>query len=286
MISKSVDFERFLEVNYPDAYRKVASEDVKEDVYYAIFSEYEVRYKKWLSIPQWIKDIYRDALPPDLMNGNVTVKDFVANLEYVYFSDPSPDYTKVSSGNFQMVVYSEERRRAEYQEKVSLGYSSEHAKILVENKHTRACLCNLCRPLTDGERKIWRESRKKDRHAIMESFKKDQPHKMVYHSIRQYDACIRKMREETSAKKKMELFLKAMKHKYEIMKYLPRVENKELKRGLMRMYIVAKKELGFKRMKEEQKKIAKYVVAKAPKKGVNPKAIDDVMGQLKDGNER
>ena len=93
------------------------------------------------------------------------------------------------------------------------------------------------------------------------------------------------MRKEKSAKKKMEYFIRAAKHKYEILKYLPRIENKILKRGLMRMYIVAKKELGFKRMKEERKKIAKYVAAKPPKSRVNTKGMADVLGQIGMTNE-
>ena len=285
MISKSVDFERFLEVCYPDAYLRISSENVKDDVYSAIFSEYEIRFKKWQAVPQWIKDFYKDVLPSDVMNGNITIDDFIENVEYVCLISPDRDFSKIRANNFRDVVYIEESQRDEYQEKVELGYSSEHARKLIENKHTRDCLCHLCRPLTTEERKIWRKSRKNDRHIILESYKKDQPHKMVYHSIRQYDMCIRKMREEKSAKKKIEYLLKATKHKYEIMKYLPKVENKKLKRVLMRMYIVAKKELGFKKMREEQRKIAKYVVVRPPKKKVNKKAMAEMLNQVSASNE-
>ncbi len=285
MIGKSIDFERFCEVNYPDAYRKITSENVKEDVYYTIFSDYEVRFKKWQSIPQWIKDFYRDAIPYEVLNGNITVDDFIETLEYVYLRSPDRDITKLNANNFYNIAYLEEGRKEAYEEKVELGYSSEHARKLIENKHTRDCLCHLCRPLTTEERKIWRKSRKSDRHIILESYKKDQPHKMVYHSIRQYDMCIRKMREEKSAKKKIEYLLKATKHKYEIMKYLPKVENKELKRGLMRMYIVAKKELGAKRMNVERRKISKYVAARPPKKKVNKKAMAEMLNQVGASNE-
>jgi hypothetical protein len=66
---------------------------------------------------------------------------------------------------------------------------------------------------------------------------------------------------------------------------LPRVENKELKRGLMRMYVVAKKELGFKKMREEQRKIAKYVVVKPPKKKVNKKAMAEMLNQVGVSND-
>lgn len=282
MISKSADFEHFMEVHFPDAYRRLTSEDVKEDVYVAIFSEYEARFKKWQSVPQWIKDFYRDVLPPEVLNGNITVDDFVENLEYVYLRSPDNDIASIRSNNFRNVLYVENMKKEEYEDKISKGYSTKHAIQLVENKHVRDCLCAAChnRKMTEEERKIWHDSRKRDIHIIEESFRKDQPEKMAYHSIKQYDINMRKMRKEKLAKKKVEYFLKAMKCKYEIFKHLSCVKDKKLRRGLMRMYIVSRDNLGYKRMSEERKKIAKYVVAKPPKKRVNKKAMADVMAQL------
>lgn len=282
MISKSDDFERFLEAHYPDAYLRITSDNVKEDVYRTIFSEYESRFNKWKNVPQWIRDLYRDTLPVEILNGNIPVDDFVENIKCTYSPISSIELAGFDRNDYNNLLYVENR---DFDDKTARGYSAEHVRKLLENKHIRDCMCKLCRPLTAEERKIWRESRKRDRHIITESFKKDQPHKMVYHSIKQYDACIRQMRKEKSAKKKMEYFIRAAKHKYEILKYLPRIENKILKRGLMRMYIVAKKELGFKRMKEERKKIAKYVAAKPPKSRVNTKGMADVLGQIGMTNE-
>ncbi len=280
MISRSVEFERFLEANYPSAYLKISSKDVKDDVYFTIYSEFEARFRKWQSIPEWIKDFYKDTLPAEILSGNITVDDFIENLEYVYFRSPDGDLTKIRSNNYRNVVYIEEKLRDVYNEKVALGYSRFHAKKLAENAHIRSCMCALCRPLTKEERACWRATRKSDRHIVKQHFKTVAPEKMVFHSIKKYDMYVRKMQEEQDAKKKIEYFINAAKCKYEIFKYLPKVKNENVKRGLLRMFIIAKKQLGYRRMAEARGRIAKYVVAKKPKKKINNKAMADVLSQV------
>ena len=96
----------------------------------------------------------------------------------------------------------------------------------------------------------------------------------------EYDMYVRKMQEEKDAKKKVEYFINAAKCKYEIFKYLPKVKNENVKRGLLRMFIIAKKQLGYRKMVEARGRIAKYVVAKKPKKKINNKAMADVLSQM------
>lgn len=280
MISKYSDFERFLEANYPSAYLKISSEDVKEDVYFSIFSRYEARFRKWQKIPGWIKDFYRDAIPVDILNGNITVDDFVENLEYIFFRSPDRDVSKIRLNNYRNVVYVEEKIIERYKDKIALGYCPAHARKLAENSYIRHCMCALCRPLTDDERKIWRKTRKSDIHIVKEHFKKNEPEKMVFHSIKKYDIYMRKMLEERNTKKKLEYLLEAAKYKYEIFKYLPRVNNVKVKKGLLRMYVVAKKQLGHKRMAEARKRIAEYVTIRRPVKKINEKVWADAMTQM------
>ena len=55
MASKSSDFNRFLEANYPDDWLRFSKPDVKDDVVFAIVSRYEKKYEIWKRIPEWIK---------------------------------------------------------------------------------------------------------------------------------------------------------------------------------------------------------------------------------------
>ena len=284
MISKSVEFERFLEANYPSAYLKISSGEVKDDVYFAVYSEFEARFRKWQRIPSWIKDFYRDTLPPEILNGNITVDDFIENLEYVCFRSPDRDLTQIRSNNYRNVVYVEEKLSDVYKAKIALGYSHSHARKLAENAHVRKCMCALCRPLNNEERKIWRATRKSDRHIVKEHFKTVEPEKMVFHCIKKYDIYTRKMQEECNAKKKIEYFIMASKYKYDIFKYLQKVQNRKIRKGLMRMFIVAKKQLGYRRMAEARQGIAKYVVAQKPKKKINSKVMGDVLSQIREAS--
>ena len=62
MASKSSDFNRFLEANYPDDWLRFSQPDVKDDVVFSIISRYEKKYEIWKRIPEWIKSFYADIL--------------------------------------------------------------------------------------------------------------------------------------------------------------------------------------------------------------------------------
>ena len=280
MIGKSIEFERFLEANYPSAYLKISSEDVKEDIYFTIYSKYEVRFRKWQNVPKWIKDFYRDAIPVDILNGNISVSDFVENFENVFYKNSGKDFAKIYSNNCCNLVYIEEKIIERYKDKIALGYCPEHARKMAENSYIRHCMCSLCRTLTEEERKIWRKTRKSDIHIVKEHFKKNEPEKRVFHSIKKYDIYMRKMHEESNTKKKLEYLLEAAKYKYEIFKYLPKVHNKKVKKGLLRMYVVAKKQLGHKRMADARKRIAQYVILRKPLRKINEKVVVDTLKQM------
>ena len=165
MSKVSDDFVRFLKINFPDDYRKVTVDDVKDDVVNSILLKYEKKYRIWLSIPEWIKNEYRDDLPDDVLNGNTTVREFI-NEEEEKKLDREQENEKLGSFGLSLVA---------------LGYTVECAKTLAENREKRrALMCKGC-ALTDEEKEIIRQTREVDKEAILRDWKGNQNEKQ--HSL-------------------------------------------------------------------------------------------------------
>ncbi len=177
MVEITSDFERFLFANFPDEYRRATVEGVEEDVITAIKSRLEREYQIWCSVPEWIKAEYRDNLPDEVINGNVTVKEFIA--DEIAENNPqmnSDDVDLCSQVSTDMAL-----------SLLALGYSAETIARLNENRMERHRLEEVMAMgilLTDEQKQQWAETRARDRDAIMEDWKTNQPEKYFMHILK------------------------------------------------------------------------------------------------------
>lgn len=175
MAEISSDFERFLLANFPDEYRRATAHGVKEDVITAIKSRLEREYQIWCSVPEWIKAEYRDNLPDDVINGNRTVREFIAAEAVdnkVQENEPDP-YAQATT---DMAV-----------SLLALGYTANTVSILSENRIERQNLANIVANggvLTEEQKMQWAETRARDFDAIKDDWKTNQPEKYFMHLLK------------------------------------------------------------------------------------------------------
>lgn len=75
---------------------------------------------------------------------------------------------------------------AKIEETKEKGYSSPRAKVLIADKMERERLSKQDKPLSDGQKKLWQETRKKDIEAIKYEWKKNHPEKYALHLLKEY----------------------------------------------------------------------------------------------------
>ena len=121
------DFLRFLKANFPDDYRKVSVKDVKDDVFNSVWSRREEDYKIWCRIPEWIKNQYRDDLPDEVWNGNLTVRELIKEEEEKKLKEEKESKELLSYGIGLMAV----------------GYSVQSVNVFMKNRAEREkIMCN------------------------------------------------------------------------------------------------------------------------------------------------
>ena len=167
------DFERFLYANYPDDYRRATADDVPDDVINAILSKHEKHYQIWRNIPEWIKNEYRDVLPPDVLNGNETVRDFVEEEQKKLANEEKETQ--------QLLNYSVSL--------LALGYAAETVAVMVENRRQREALLAAAHggALTDEQMKLWLQTRESDKQAIQKDWKENHVEKFIVHLFKEID---------------------------------------------------------------------------------------------------
>lgn len=167
------DFERFLYANYPDDYRRATADDVPDDVINAILSKHERHYQIWKNIPEWIKNEYRDVLPPDVLNGNETVRDFVEAEQQKLANEEKETQ--------QLLNYSVSL--------LALGYAAETVAVMVENRRQREALLAAAHggALTDEQMKLWLQTRESDKQAIQKDWKENHAEKFIVHLFKEID---------------------------------------------------------------------------------------------------
>lgn len=163
------DFLRFLQVNFPDAYRRASVPDVSEETVTSIMSTYGHRFQIWKEIPDWIKGSHGDRVPPEVLNGNFTVHDYV---EYEKAKNIEKEKQTEDLLSFSVSM-------------LALGYATETVAALTENYAEREKLLaeaggDRDHPrLTPEQHKRWLESRRKDFEAIRNDWEKNQPEKHI-----------------------------------------------------------------------------------------------------------
>lgn len=173
MANSMGDFERFLYANYPDDYRRATADDVPDDVINAILSKHERHYQIWKNIPEWIKNEYRDVLPPDVLNGNETVRDFVEAEQQKLANEEKETQ--------QLLNYSVSL--------LALGYAAETVAVMVENRRQREALLVAAHggALTDEQMKLWLQTRESDKQAIQKDWKENHAEKFIVHLFKEID---------------------------------------------------------------------------------------------------
>jgi gas vesicle protein len=216
MASRTSDFERFLYANYPDDYRRATAPDVSDDVIEAILSRHRSHYDIWKDIPEWIKSEYGDKLPSEVLNGNVTPRQFV-NEEIE--KDSVKDVELDTSMDFLLMGVSASvlsNMCSKLAEAQSKGYSQESAITFAKNMGKRAQIMSASRggELTAEQEYAWRETRESDKSTIANDWMHNQSEKYLLHVVkeisREYKRAQREGREPSA--EKMETLNNELKH--------------------------------------------------------------------------
>ena len=167
MASFSEDFLRFLKANFPDDYRRASVDNVKEDVVNAITSRFAHRYGLWQQIPEWVKNLYADRIPTEVLNGNESPQELVQK-EIENYSKKK----KVIDETIDVSV-----------SLLAIGYSAATAAQLAEQRALRARLLAESggNAFSQELLALWLESRQKDISAITTDWKNNQQEKYLLH---------------------------------------------------------------------------------------------------------
>ena len=165
------DFIRFLKANYPDDFRKITSEDVKDDVINSIMSRREGDYEIWCRIPEWVKARYGDDLPDEVFNGNKSVKEFVHEERQAKEEEERQAKELVNYGVSLLAV----------------GYAVENVNQLVRNREERErIMCNAKGKALDKEMKEkYLALREKDKSVIIKDWKENQQEKYFVYLVKE-----------------------------------------------------------------------------------------------------
>lgn len=179
MANSMSDFERFLYANYPDDYRRATADDVPDDVINAILSKHERHYQIWRRIPEWIKDVYRDVIPTEVLNGNEPVRDFI--------EDEQQKLANEEKETQQLFNYSINL--------LALGYAAETVAVMVENRQKRQELLAAAHgaPLSEEQMKLWLQTRESDQQAIQKDWRENHAEKFIVHLFKEIDREKRRM---------------------------------------------------------------------------------------------
>lgn len=170
MAGFSDDFLEFLKKNYPDVFLRATASNVSDATVTSIMSRYAGRYEIWKEIPEWIKSQNNGRIPSEVLNGNITVKDYIE---------------KESHKNEETVKQTNEALSFGVS-LLALGYAAETVATLTENHTQREQLLAEAGGgrLSKEQFASWLESRRSDVEAIRNDYKTYQPEKYAMHLAR------------------------------------------------------------------------------------------------------
>lgn len=225
----SEDYDRFLEANYPDDWMKASVPDVKQDVINYIYSKTNSKYEVWKKIPEWIKVMFSDKLPEEVLRGNEPWDNFILHLEQTNY-----DYNKVASIVYNTVIKSEENVRY-CNNVVDNGYSFECAVYLTEIYDERKKLWDSGEINTQEGKEKWRKLGEKKIAVMEQDLREYRPERWVLRQIRLYDRNIRKSKMAKTEEERKKHMRNALENRKQYTKYIKLVENRELRRRLERL---------------------------------------------------
>lgn len=167
MANVAEDFIRFLKANFPDDYRRASGDSVPDDILTAIVSRHKWHYEIWKNVPEWIKSQNGDRVPSEVLNGNKTVKDYVAEEE----KKKKEKEQAIEAGTSVLIV----------------GYAMESAAVLSANARFRALLVDALQngKLTPAQFQQWLATRQSDAEIIAKDWKENQPEKYLFHALKE-----------------------------------------------------------------------------------------------------
>ncbi len=218
MSGVSSDFERFLYANYPDDYRRATAKDVPDDVLTAILSRHKGHYDVWKQVPEWIKNKYHDILPREVLNGNDTVKHFVKEEEHKKKEDEKETSALI---DYSVTL-------------LALGYAADTVKALMENRAQREELLRLANggEFTPEQKRLWLETRERDRDAITRDWSENQPEKYLFHLFKEINRGKRRSERAETAEERAAALFGISKAEEELARLLPFFENTEARTKL------------------------------------------------------
>ena len=184
MAKISSDFERFLKANFPDEFLRITADGVKDDVVETILRRREDDYKIWCNIPEWIKNEYRDNLPDEVLNGNVSVRQFVQNEE--------DELKRKEKETKELMDYSVSL--------IAAGYMASSVNQLVKNREERLALMREAKANPKDKTILEKiiELREKDSKIIVKDWKENQSEKYFMHLARELSRAKKREKRATS----------------------------------------------------------------------------------------
>ena len=186
MAKISEDFKRYLETNYPDDLLKITGGNVKDDIITSIVSRHERTYQIWKMVPEWIKTLYNDRLPPEVFSGQEPWDKFMLNIEQSVMQQIPYDRTKLTSFVYNSIINDPESCHKVSQKMEKGGFMFETAVNMQFNENKRNYLYESGEVNTPEGKKIWRETRISDCKLIENDWKEQQQNKYVLHQIKNY----------------------------------------------------------------------------------------------------
>ena len=233
-MAKRSDFDRFLEANFPDDYMKIRGEGVAEDVITSIYSKHERHYQIWKIIPEWIKSFYGDTLPDEVFSGQEPWDRFIEFTEKKVLREIPYDVFKVNKIVYDTVINDPENVKY-CSRTMEKGYSFEASLNLTYNHDKRDKMYKSGEYKTKEGQKKWQKTRIADKKIIEQDWKEVQPHKYVFHEIKEYDRIKRRREKTDSLLDKLKLTIDACKVGRQVNIYMKKVDDDELKTRLQKL---------------------------------------------------
>ena len=190
MAGFSDDFLRFLQVNYPDVFRRASADKVTDATVNSIMSSYGHRYQIWQQIPEWIKNNYGDKIPPEVLNGNETVHDYIEK-EKAKQQAKEKETEEMLSFSVNMLA---------------LGYAADTVTTLMGNRSERERMLAAANggSLSAAQFERWLETRREDAAAIAQDWATHQPEKHILHLAKELSRAKKRLGRACSDEQKAE----------------------------------------------------------------------------------
>lgn len=185
------NFLEFLKAYEPSDFYKVVSGDAKPEVLNHIYDDHKRKFAAWLKVPPPLRYEYGGRVPDEILayaeNGNIQA---LRNIARDRPANYSPELEKAIP-NYIPPTPAELALTATFITAINAGYNQDTSKELALNHDIREQLSNEAkkqkRNLNDEERKLWQETRRKDKDAIKRDWAQNQPEKMLLRLFREYN---------------------------------------------------------------------------------------------------